>query len=242
MLLQLNPPIPVVTPRGKGLCHFVIDYGPEAQIFMTVFLDESREIWTYASRECRARENITMGRCDKDSLKEASDNLLKAIDEYEFDKPAKPKPRPVDLENDFPPQNPFKAMEDGVDNPQTAEDWMRQPEWKTYWITKRVAPTWSSQPHSSIEFSVIQPNDAGAITLGSGSTLAAACRQAVLWKRNQPDNFDVARTNEETYQKLPGEDKSAAVPLANYAEDVANMPAEVRPEVPATVAEDSNPW
>jgi hypothetical protein len=29
MLTQLDPPIPVVTPKGKGLAHVLIDYGAE---------------------------------------------------------------------------------------------------------------------------------------------------------------------------------------------------------------------
>lgn len=325
MILQLDPPIPVVTPRGKGLCHFVIDYGPEAQIFLTVFLDESREIWTYASRECRARENITMGRPPvndvlRDAPGTAPDEWLKNLAELQIPEPRpvtvpcnfsapilmtdverfwysqiecdktwsfdistdpetgadiwrvlKPsgeilggastavmamkeavlrvrygkkyqpysadpgympvdmqkmaaeryKPRPVDLENDFPPQNPFKAMEDGVDNPQTAEDWMRQAEWVSTWKVTRGSDVCGD------EFQIRTSNS----IVCSGNSLATACRQAVLWKRNRPDDNEVARTNEETYQELPGEDKSVAVPLADYAADVANMPEEVRPDM-----------
>jgi hypothetical protein len=32
MMLQLNPPLPLDTPRGKALAHLIIDYGPEASI------------------------------------------------------------------------------------------------------------------------------------------------------------------------------------------------------------------
>lgn len=59
-LTQLNPPLPIETPKGPGLAHAVIDYGPEADLFWCVFLD-SGEIWTYHNRECRAQKNVTMG-------------------------------------------------------------------------------------------------------------------------------------------------------------------------------------
>jgi len=29
MIVQLNPPVPVLTPKGSGITHLVIDYGPE---------------------------------------------------------------------------------------------------------------------------------------------------------------------------------------------------------------------
>jgi hypothetical protein len=63
MILQLNPPLPVITPRGSGLAHLVIDYGPEAHLLWTVFLDDSAECWTFPNPQIRAAKNITMGRC-----------------------------------------------------------------------------------------------------------------------------------------------------------------------------------
>lgn len=62
MLLQLNPPIPLLTPKGAGLAHFLVDYGPEFDLHWTVFLDDSGECWTFANREIRAQKNITLGR------------------------------------------------------------------------------------------------------------------------------------------------------------------------------------
>jgi hypothetical protein len=32
MLVQLNPPLPLETPKGAGWAHFVIDYGPESAL------------------------------------------------------------------------------------------------------------------------------------------------------------------------------------------------------------------
>lgn len=292
-LTQLNPPLPILTPRGKGLAHFAIDYGPEAQIFFTVFLDESREIWTYASRECRARENITMGRCD--TVDPAAAAIARKIaelpDENDHDRllahyqaaanwdghwsiwprgnlkanrgtryfdvlhpvngivgtglsqaeAAKnaldrvwtAKPRPVDLESKSQLHNPFGAMEDGVLDPQTAEDWMRQLEWSADWTVDRGRPWMNTKPGenwgAALDGEFIVRRD--SVAIGEGNTLADACRQAVLWKRNLPAVDPI----------LP-DGPVAAVPLSDYAADVANMPEEVRPEVPATAAEDSNPW
>lgn len=62
MLLQLNPPIPVTTPKGTGLAHIIIDYGPEHNLMWTVFLDSNGECWTFDNKQIRAQKNITMGR------------------------------------------------------------------------------------------------------------------------------------------------------------------------------------
>ncbi len=62
MILQLEPPIPVETARGKGLAHIVIDPGIEHHLLWVVFLDESRECWTFPNPEIRAQSNPTMGR------------------------------------------------------------------------------------------------------------------------------------------------------------------------------------
>jgi len=61
-MLQLNPPLPLNTPKGKGFAHFLIDYGPESDLYWTVFITETGEIWTFANREVRASKNITLGR------------------------------------------------------------------------------------------------------------------------------------------------------------------------------------
>ena len=39
MLVQLNPPLHMETPKGKGWAHFCIDYGPEAHLMWVVFMD-----------------------------------------------------------------------------------------------------------------------------------------------------------------------------------------------------------
>ena len=64
-ITQLDPPLPVETPKGKGLAHLVIDYGPEYNIMWTVFIDETAECWTFSNPDIRAQKNITMGRSGK---------------------------------------------------------------------------------------------------------------------------------------------------------------------------------
>jgi hypothetical protein len=61
-MLQLNPPLPMNTPKGEGFAHILIDYGPESDLYWTVIITESGEIWTFSNREVRAAKNITLGR------------------------------------------------------------------------------------------------------------------------------------------------------------------------------------
>ncbi|TCV94111.1 hypothetical protein EC912_104308 [Luteibacter rhizovicinus] len=61
-MLQLNPPLPMNTPKGEGFAHFLLDYGPESDLYWTVFITETGEIWTFSNREVRASKNITLGR------------------------------------------------------------------------------------------------------------------------------------------------------------------------------------
>ncbi|GAB2561917.1 hypothetical protein [Dyella jejuensis] len=63
-MLQLDPPLPLNTPKGEGMAHVLIDYGPESDLYWTVFITKTGEIWTFANREVRASKNITLGRTD----------------------------------------------------------------------------------------------------------------------------------------------------------------------------------
>ncbi len=62
MILQLDPPIELSTPKGNGLCWFIVDYGPEHHLIWVVAIDETGEIWSFANPEVRATKNITMNR------------------------------------------------------------------------------------------------------------------------------------------------------------------------------------
>ncbi|WP_426271727.1 hypothetical protein ACN9MB_10230 [Dyella kyungheensis] len=61
-MLQLNPPLPMNTPKGEGFAHILTDYGPESDLYWTVMITETGEIWTFSNREVRASKNITLGR------------------------------------------------------------------------------------------------------------------------------------------------------------------------------------
>jgi len=70
MIKQLNPPIPLNTPKGDGLAHFLIDYGPEYNLIWTVFIDVTGECWSFQNPEIRSIKNITLGRIiEKDNHK-----------------------------------------------------------------------------------------------------------------------------------------------------------------------------
>jgi hypothetical protein len=66
-MLQLDPPIPLTTPKGEGFAHILIDYGPETDLYWTVFITRTGEVWTYSNPEVRAARNITLGRTQPDS-------------------------------------------------------------------------------------------------------------------------------------------------------------------------------
>jgi hypothetical protein len=61
-MLQLNPPLPVVTPRGKGLAHVRIDYGMESDLMWVVAQDDDGQVWTWRNQDIRFQTNITVGR------------------------------------------------------------------------------------------------------------------------------------------------------------------------------------
>jgi hypothetical protein len=62
MIMRLDPPIPLVTPKGKGWAHVLIDRSQEHHIEWVVFLDENGECWTFQNPEIRIQTNYTMGR------------------------------------------------------------------------------------------------------------------------------------------------------------------------------------
>lgn len=62
MMIQLNPPLPMNTPKGEGIAHFLIDYGIEDNLYWVVFIHDTGECWTFANPQIRACKNITLGR------------------------------------------------------------------------------------------------------------------------------------------------------------------------------------
>lgn len=63
-MLQLNPPLPMITPKGKAIAHFLIDYGPEHDLLWVCF-QEDGECWTWRNQDIRADNNVTFGRVSK---------------------------------------------------------------------------------------------------------------------------------------------------------------------------------
>jgi hypothetical protein len=59
MLLQLNPAIPVITPKGRALAHFLIDNGVEHDLEWVCFQNSSGEFWSWKNPQIRAQKNIT---------------------------------------------------------------------------------------------------------------------------------------------------------------------------------------
>jgi hypothetical protein len=67
VITQLNPPLPLETPKGSGWAHFVIDYGSEAALLWVVFLDADGACWSVPNSEVRMEWNWTMGRRPPDA-------------------------------------------------------------------------------------------------------------------------------------------------------------------------------
>jgi len=61
MMLQLNPPIPVITPKGKGLAHILVDYGSDHDLIWIVFQNDG-QCWCWQNTDIRGQSNITYGR------------------------------------------------------------------------------------------------------------------------------------------------------------------------------------
>ena len=61
-MLQLNPELPLITPKGKGRAFLVIDYGEDHDLLFVCFVNASGEIWSFRNSEVRQVENETYGR------------------------------------------------------------------------------------------------------------------------------------------------------------------------------------
>ena len=61
MMTQLNPPIPLDTPKGPAFAHLTIKYSQEHDLLFACFLTETGECWLFPSRDVRLQKNLTMG-------------------------------------------------------------------------------------------------------------------------------------------------------------------------------------
>jgi len=62
MITRIDPPIPLNSPKGPCLAHFLIDNGIENDILWVCFQDNTGECWTWSNKDIRAQKNITAGR------------------------------------------------------------------------------------------------------------------------------------------------------------------------------------
>lgn len=62
MFTQLNPSIPMETPKGRGLAIAVIDYGLEHSLLWVVAIDATREVWCVPNADVRVQKNWSAGR------------------------------------------------------------------------------------------------------------------------------------------------------------------------------------
>ncbi len=62
MFTQLNPSIPMETPKGRGLAIAVIDYGLEHSLLWVVAIDATREVWCVPNADVRMQRNWSAGR------------------------------------------------------------------------------------------------------------------------------------------------------------------------------------
>ena len=61
-MIQMNPPLPLLTPKGPALAHFLIDYGVEHHLMWVCFQNSTGECWTWPNNKIRMEANVTMGR------------------------------------------------------------------------------------------------------------------------------------------------------------------------------------
>lgn len=88
LVIQLDPPLELDTPKGRGLCWFFHDYGIEQDNYYTVAIHETGELWTFGNREVRATKNITLGR-PRNAVKERNQQ-----ENYQFEHPRDGSERP----------------------------------------------------------------------------------------------------------------------------------------------------
>jgi len=62
MIVQLNPCLPLNTPKGKGWAHLLIDYSQEHNLLWVVFLEDTGECWTFPNSEIRLESNYSLNK------------------------------------------------------------------------------------------------------------------------------------------------------------------------------------
>ena len=62
MIVQLNPQIPVTTPKGNAKAILLIDYSEDHNLMWVCIQDDSGEIWTWPNYKIRGIKNVSMDR------------------------------------------------------------------------------------------------------------------------------------------------------------------------------------
>lgn len=60
MMLQLNPALPLLTPKGKAYAHFILDYSQEHDLLWVCFICDTGECWTFPNPQIRLESNISL--------------------------------------------------------------------------------------------------------------------------------------------------------------------------------------
>ena len=60
-MMQLNPPLPLDTPKGPAYAHMTIDYSQEHYVLFVCFLHETGECWVFPNKDVKLQRNLTMG-------------------------------------------------------------------------------------------------------------------------------------------------------------------------------------
>lgn len=69
MMLQLNPQIPLITPKGDAQAIMVIDYSEEHHLQWVCIQDDTGEIWTWPNDKVRGFKNLSIGRKNPSPIK-----------------------------------------------------------------------------------------------------------------------------------------------------------------------------
>ena len=56
-ICPIVPPLPVETPKGHAMAHFLLDYGFEHYLMFVCFVDESGECWVFDNRKVKMQKN-----------------------------------------------------------------------------------------------------------------------------------------------------------------------------------------
>ena len=62
MILQLDPQIPMTTPKGDGFAILALDYSQDHNLIWVVADDATGEVWAWSNSEIRMQANVTFGR------------------------------------------------------------------------------------------------------------------------------------------------------------------------------------